>query len=79
MVEDKDVQDRRGYGVIVNSAYTHSVQVWGREEAVRPESNPVGCWSKTCLPRSILSSPLKKPCSNQPWQLKISQKMSARP
>ena len=36
MVEDKDVQDRRGYGVIVNSAYTHSVQVWGREEACGP-------------------------------------------
>lgn len=32
MVDDKDVQERRGYGVIVNSVYVQSKQVWARAD-----------------------------------------------
>jgi len=32
MVDDKDVQERRGYGVIVNSVYVQSKQVWARTD-----------------------------------------------
>jgi hypothetical protein len=34
MVDDKDVLDRRGYGVLVNSLYVRSSQVWSRGEEV---------------------------------------------
>jgi len=33
MVDDKDVLERRGYGVVVNSMYMRSVPVWTRAEA----------------------------------------------
>jgi hypothetical protein len=33
IVNNDDVTTRRGYGVIVNSMYVHSTQVWAREEA----------------------------------------------
>ncbi len=37
MVDDRDVQDRRGFGVIVNSMYVRSVQVWSRGESLEPQ------------------------------------------
>ncbi len=33
IVDNDDVTTQRGYGVIVNSMYVHSTQVWAREEA----------------------------------------------
>jgi hypothetical protein len=36
-VDNEDVTTRRGYGVIVNSIYVRSTQVWAREEAKRWE------------------------------------------
>jgi pyruvate phosphate dikinase-like enzyme len=30
LVDDKDVQERRGYGVVINNMYLHATQVWSR-------------------------------------------------
>jgi len=32
LVDDKDVQERRGYGIVINSMYLHATQVWSRLE-----------------------------------------------
>ena len=34
LVDDRDVQERRGYGVVVDSAYLHATQVWSRPEEI---------------------------------------------
>jgi len=34
LVDDKDVQERRGYGVVINSMYLHATQIWSRLEAL---------------------------------------------
>lgn len=32
LVDDKDVQERRGYGVVINNMYLHATQVWSRPD-----------------------------------------------
>jgi hypothetical protein len=41
LVDQNDVTERRGYGVVVNSMYLCSTQVWAREDLAKP-SMPVG-------------------------------------
>ena len=42
LVDNEDVTDRRGYGVVVNSRYVRSTQVWAREDqAVMPTRPPL--------------------------------------
>jgi len=36
LVDHKDVTERRGYGVVVNSMYMRSAQVWAREDLAKP-------------------------------------------
>ena len=36
LVDQKDVTERRGYGVVVNSMYVHSTQIWVRDDLAKP-------------------------------------------
>ncbi|HVN56007.1 MAG TPA: PEP/pyruvate-binding domain-containing protein [Anaerolineaceae bacterium] len=42
MVEDRDVQDRRGLGMMVSNRFLRSAQTWGREEAAVPTTTQPG-------------------------------------
>ncbi len=41
MAEDRDVQERRGYGMVVNSRFLRSLQVWDRKAGAEPAAPPV--------------------------------------
>jgi hypothetical protein len=36
LVDNKDIQERRGYGMVVNSTYVHSTPVWLRDDLAEP-------------------------------------------
>jgi hypothetical protein len=38
LVDDKEVAERRGYGVVVNSMYVLSTHVWTREDLAKPQA-----------------------------------------
>jgi hypothetical protein len=42
LADNQDVTQRRGYGVVVNSTYVHSTEVWRREDLAEPVSVKLG-------------------------------------
>ncbi len=54
LVDDREVQERRGYGVVVNTAYLHANQVWSRSESAEPGA-PAKAEARSPAPLDVLA------------------------